>query len=229
MRRLAWTTAAFLLTVLPPFAAAEPPAALTEEEAADGWRLLFDGANTDQLLISGDWDIEDGALVFNGPMPAQLRFRPDLGDEFTLTLLYRVEGTSTPQIKTHWGGLFGMGMTGTSLPRPSRPEEWQELRCEAIPGEDGQVAFHITTRPAAGGGVATAALLGGQRGGTFSFEMPPGTKVSFRAIKARPDPEAGNLWRTPWPYFGMAAAALLLLIVGLLALARRLRNRALAP
>jgi hypothetical protein len=72
------------------------PNALTKQETADGWILLFDGKSlngwqgrpTFDRNSSGDWKVENGALVCGGTTPSWLSSDASFSD-FTLKLEFR--------------------------------------------------------------------------------------------------------------------------------------------
>ena len=62
MLRQTMLAAALLLTLLVPAPCVAAPNALTEQERADGFELLFNGVDFDGWKQAGNWKIEDGAL-----------------------------------------------------------------------------------------------------------------------------------------------------------------------
>jgi hypothetical protein len=87
------TCAALLL--LGPLAArgadAPKPNALTAQEVADGWLLLFDGRTTFGWHVEGDAKTADGALVLGGAKPTKVRLEAGFGPcEYRME--FRLEG-----------------------------------------------------------------------------------------------------------------------------------------
>jgi 3-keto-disaccharide hydrolase len=63
---------------------------LTQKESADGWMLLFDGQGLDgwETHGTGDWKVENGAMVCGGTMPSWIGTSASFSD-FFLKLEFR--------------------------------------------------------------------------------------------------------------------------------------------
>jgi hypothetical protein len=199
--------------------------ALTQEELAQGWSLLFDGKTTAGWEIQGDAAVADGVLVLGGNKVTRARAMPLLGRKFELRLEYRTERPGMP-INVRWdtGGLLGSSSSSRSLDRQSKnAEEWIEIiytgdvdpktgirsvnaRFRAL-GEAAFVAQNVTGTNAQGGT-------------SVSFDVPPGTKLYLRNVKLTTDAE-----RVPAVYFLAAGAGILLIVLLAFVLFRARRKK----
>jgi hypothetical protein len=85
------TFAGILLILLPVFASAEDkPNTLTREEAADGWKLLFDGRTMNgwETHWGEDWKVKDGALSCDASVRSWLSTASSFSD-YELKLEFR--------------------------------------------------------------------------------------------------------------------------------------------
>jgi hypothetical protein len=231
--------AVLLLAACAPRAGADEPkpGALTPEEIAGGWVRLFDGRDSSELLIDGEYRLDDGALVIGGIDPARLFIRRQLGDDFELRLSCRGEGTGMLQLhaESHrfgGGSSFGMGFPA-SPPQPGAAPEWRELRCRCQP-DAGAGGYRLVVEnrregEAAAPGVANSSYLSGSSPPGVWLEVPAGTQLLLRDMRARPDPTAGRWWRGPWGFGAVLLAAFLALVVAVLLFVRRMRRRPADP
>ena len=65
-------SAALLIALAAPAAAADKPVGLPPKEAADGWVMLFDGETTFGWKVDGEATVRDGKLVVGGAKPTKL-------------------------------------------------------------------------------------------------------------------------------------------------------------
>ena len=233
--------AVLLLVTLSPFfaRAAEEPGlpAPPPGEAADGWVRLFDGGDFSGLRIEGDARAEEGVLVIGGAGTVRLSVKKELGDDFEIRLIYRMEGPGQLHVVTRTSGLTGSGSIGMGLTPPEAVNavpgaapEWQELRFVCGPDAARHVYGIRLEYWRDGQAVATHPATLGMQGDSPEvwFEVPAGTKLLLRGATVHPDPTAGSWWRTPWPF---AAALLVLLVViaaVVLLVVRRMRRRVVA-
>jgi len=207
-------------------ALAQPPKAnaLTDEEAANGWILLFDGKNPLELLIAGDSEIVEGVLVVGGERPSRVEVKPRLGNHFELRLEYLTEGVKHIDVKTAHRSFLESGFVSGSLERRSKnKDEWIEIiytgnydpRTDArsVDAQFRAVGEAAFTKRGIGDGLGAHATI-------FSFEIPAGSKFYLRNIKLKTDPAAPDLFLPI-----IAGIVLVLAILGLVLLMRLRRKK----
>ncbi|HMF16264.1 MAG TPA: hypothetical protein VKE98_03615 [Gemmataceae bacterium] len=222
--RLTLAVVAFLHVATHAPAQAPKANALTDEEAANGWILLFDGKNPLELLNEGDSEIVDGVLVVGGERPSRVEVKPRLGNHFELRLEYRTEGAKHIDVKAAHKSFFEYGFSSGSLDRRSKnKDEWIEIIYTGAydPGTDARsvdsqfraVGEAVFTKRGIGGGT-------GAKNTIFSFEIPAGSKFYIRNIKLKTDPAAPDLFLPI-----IAGIVLVLAILGLILLMRLRRKK----
>jgi hypothetical protein len=173
--------------------------ALTQEEIAQGWTLLFDGKTTEGWMVDGDAEVVDGVLVLGGKRATSAGHRTLLGRTFELRLEYRTDPGDwvlakpgwLPPINIRWetSKLFGRSSGSRGFDRYSKDRnEWIEI---VYTGEfDPKTGMRsVKSRFRAVGEAAFKAQdVGGttNEGGTrVSFQMPSGPKLHLRNVKVR--------------------------------------------
>src|SRR5262245_15351709 len=89
-----------LLLTLPRLAAEEAkPNALTPQDIADGWILLFDGETTFGWKVEGEGKVENGTLILGGSQPTKAATTTAFVTESAdFELHARWEGTEAPTV-----------------------------------------------------------------------------------------------------------------------------------
>jgi hypothetical protein len=167
---------------------AAQPHALTPDETAQGWALVFDGSTTSGWTIDGDVTVENGVLVIGGAKATRARVETLLGRNYEMRFEYRAEG-GLPNVRVESSRLLGKGYVSTTLGRASR-NEWIEAVFEGRydPVKDVRTVTEKTRAPGepifdtrgVGGGT-------GDRVAKIGFEVPAGSKLFIRSAKVRTD------------------------------------------
>lgn len=76
--------------------------ALTPQEIADGWLMLFDGETTYGWQAEGDAAVKDGLLVVGGPKPTRLTSSFQAPD-YVFRLEYEARAAGLEPCRLHWG------------------------------------------------------------------------------------------------------------------------------
>ncbi len=222
--------AVFLLLSAPGLRAQEAKKnALTPEEAAQGWILLFDGKNPIELLVEGDSEIVDGVLVIGGNRPSRVEVKPKMGHEFELRMEYRTEGAKYINVAgAYKEGLFGeSGSSSTGLERRSKNKaDWIEIIFNGKYDQRTDQRF-VDSQYKGVGDVAfiKKGLFGGAgaRNIILSFDVPAGNKFFLRNLKLKTNPVP----RDPlWLIFSISVAALAIFALILLIWFRRKKGTA---
>jgi hypothetical protein len=222
-----------LFLVLPARAADVPPKAnaLTAEESADGWSLLFDGEKFSGFRIQGDYEVKDGVLILGGKTTTRLTTTRPLLRNFELRLQYRSlwspDGTNANagmNYKETFAGGGSMWSLKGSAP-PGNPDEWIELvfKGELDPQTSEHRVYSRSSQDPFDGRFMGGGMSEGAKRVTVYFEVPPGGRLHLRDIKLKADPV--GWWDTSWPYLGILAGILLAFCVMLWIAWRILRRR----
>jgi hypothetical protein len=190
--------------------------ALTEEEIAQGWILLFDGKTTAGWNIEGDAEVVDSVLVLGGTRATRAGPAVPIGRTFELRLEYRTDPGTWVPAKPGWLPPISFRMDTSSwlsessvsrgLDRFSKDQkEWIEI---IYTGDDKKVSSRFR---ALGGAAFVSQEQGGntEQGTTsISFEMPAGPKLHLRNVKLKTEPV-----QTPLIYHAAAVLGILLIAV----------------
>jgi hypothetical protein len=157
--------ATLLLFAVPALAAADGPKpnALTPQEIADGWILLFDGETTFGWKFDGDAKVNEGTLVVGGDKAAVATVTTSFGSCAWQLEHGGLQGTGEAKVSvagvTKGGGIVG----SASIIRPPTKGEmpWQLSNGSVLSG-----ALSIRT--------------------TLRVEVPAGARVSLRSVKLKP-------------------------------------------
>jgi Domain of Unknown Function (DUF1080) len=175
------------------------PNALTPQEIADGWVLLFDGTSFFGWTQEGkaEWRIVDGALVADSPASGWLRHNATFAD-FILKVEFRTpaENNSGVFLRSARDGVpqttgyevqiadanpkFPTGSLVDHIPSkpiPAKPDQWRGYEMEAMGDRfviklDGQTVLDGRD--------------GKSRVGHVGLQYNRGRKVEFRSVKLKP-------------------------------------------
>jgi hypothetical protein len=157
-----------------PASAADPkPNALTPQEVADGWLLLFDGESTFGWKTEGDVAVKDGAIVVGGSGEARLRSVAEFPAPVEVVAEWKWAGEGV--------GFFGFGGTGSTIPG----DRWTEHRIIVTP-DGAEFRSESKTRLPGGEWKASAARTKGQLNDGAVFCYVSGRVASIRSVKVRP-------------------------------------------
>jgi hypothetical protein len=202
------TACCFVLLVLSGSAAfaADAPNTLSRKEAAEGWKLLFDGKDlngweplsTSKPPATGDWSVADGALLCPGTSPGWLASADSFTD-FELKLQFRGsekvnsgvflrsahEGAPHKtgyelQIWDYQPAGYNTGSLVDSLkaaPVKILDGEWNNYDIKAV-GDHYVIVLNGTKLLDAHDSKHLEGLIG--------FQCQPGNRVEFRSVKVLP-------------------------------------------
>jgi len=203
----------------PKIKAQAPANALTAEEAAQGWTLLFDGKDHSGLIIEGEAQVVNGVLSVGGARESSVRLK--LGNNYELRLEYRFEGkefiVNSERNRRPWGRSgYGNTFHGSG-------DQWREGIFTGI--YDQQTATHSDTarcrlpgEPAFGQDGFEGNGIGGDRGGALVLQIPAGEKLYLRNIKLKSDPIPPDLL---WVYISGILIGVLIAVIILVFLFRK--------
>jgi hypothetical protein len=175
-------------TTSPALAEDKPkPNALTPQEIADGWILLFDGETTFGWAPHAYRDgkkpeiaAKDGRLIVSDSDGAA-RFTTPFG-YFELTGEYRTAGKGTYLMVVFRGLGEGDGYNSGDELVPSDGEGWQKLHLRSVPGE-----FSVATREGKGTSIRGTALVNVPPAQIrFGLSNKDGGRIELRNLKLRP-------------------------------------------
>lgn len=192
-----------LLVLLAAFVyAQDQPNALTSEESAEGWRLLFDGKSLDGWQVRGDadWTVENGAMsctaagaswigtdaVFSD-FVLKLHFRGDAGVNSGVFL--RSQKAGAPHVTGYelqiWDnqpqGYNTGSLVGAVKAAPTRiiGDEWNAFEV-TVQGDRYVAQFN---------GVTVLEATADPRGpGVIGLQCQPDNPIEFRNLKIKPLP-----------------------------------------
>src|SRR5437762_9972330 len=187
-------------------AAQSTPNSLTPKEAADGWVLLFDGTHlkgwqgraTSAPGVTGDWTVENGAILCPGKTPGwlssdaaysnyelKLEFRG--GEKVNSGVFLRSQKEGQPHITGYelqiWdyqpAGFLTGSLVGSQKAAPAKilPDQWNSYDIRA----DGD-HFVIVLN----GKTVLDAHDKAHASGAIGFQCQQDNRIEFRNIKIRP-------------------------------------------
>lgn len=183
-----------------PAGAQDRPNTLTPKESADGWTLVFDGRSLDgwEPHGTGDWKVENGALVCGGTAPSWIGTSASFSD-FVLRLDFRgaekvnsgvflrsqkegqphVTGYEL-QIWDHQPAGFNTGsLVGVVKAAPTKilPDQWNSYEIQAE-GDRFVIALN--------GRTLLDARDSKHASGVIGLQCQRDNRIEFRSIKLRP-------------------------------------------
>jgi hypothetical protein len=204
IRYVFWGAA--LLAAAAAAAAQDRPNALTPAESKEGWRLLFDGKNlagwqarpSSSPPASGDWTVEDGALVCPGTSAGwigtadafsdyrlKLEFRG--GEKVNSGVFLRSQQQGQPHVTGYelqiWdyqpGGYNTGSLVGTAKAIPTKivPNQWNRYDITAD-GDHYTIILNRTTLLDTRDSKHLSGVIG--------FQCQKDNKIEFRGIKILP-------------------------------------------
>ncbi len=177
-----------LLPVVPVRAADVVKAnALTPEEIASGWLLLFDGETTFGWHVDGDVRAGNGVLVLGGPRASRVMFP---FNQFELRLEFRnLAGLGATNLILDQGPKVGQDIT-TILTGFGESKAWSSLRLQIE--RDPAMKFRVETKmkseisPDKPGFYENSTTYRGDGPLAIRLEMTAGNQLAVRNVKLRP-------------------------------------------
>ncbi len=181
--------------------AEEMPNTLTPEQAAGGWKLLFDGANSEGLRTQGDVMVKDGILIVGDAQESRVGPKDAFPGDFEWRLEYQVIGPGPVSVRVELRSMFTSWVESYSLAQPDGSSEaWHVHRVIAWIDHSNEMyrlrlGKKVDGRDASTPGI-DASMGGGSRSTAVELRIPPGTQIRMRnvTLKADPPSQSGLYW-----------------------------------
>ena len=157
--------------------------ALTAEEIAAGWTLLFDGQTTKGWEFDGQAEIQDGLLILGGSRVTTATIKNPV-DDFELHFEYRfASGSEGLMVLKREGSASDYGLGQLT----SRPSQWNRVTFTRLGG-----ASKLICEPLRTTWFSSSNTILGQTTAmgpdTIAFRVPfPGNALILRSLKFKPN------------------------------------------
>lgn len=199
---------------------------LTPEQAADGWRLLFDGGSTEGLRTQGNVTVKDGILIVGGNVASRVGPKDSTPGEFEWQLEYRVTGPGSVSVLREQSAAFSNMTSSQPLSQPPGDSEaWQVLRLTVrINRQNGTRDLTIHRDGASKQSPIVTNHLPGDMSLAVGLQVQPGTQLHLRNVILKADPPSQT--ELYWLYVMVGGLVAVVIALVLFAYWRSARRRA---